>query len=473
MGDGSLDGTPRPSCPSRSGQARCRLARETNSDWEDASPVKRRSGARAPETRPHIGPRPGRSRRLAGLPARRQAGNRSVRPRPAGHRRAGGPRQSSSILISLSSQTSPFHNFHPNATPKSRSPFSASCSFLRRLLPDPVDWHAQQDEDQARPGILRLVAEQLDFDEQRHHDIDNGQHRVAPGFIGADHPGPGPAQHEYPADGQDVEQQDREDQEVQQLPVSAGQAQYRRPGALHQQGRRGRETPVQRPHAREEHAVPRHGVVDARPGEDQSVVAAECGDHDCEGHEYPAAMAEGDLGHGGRDAILRGELDAAVQHGGPLGGSPGGAARQGGAGWPGKRGEKPTPPPTPGGGGGPGGVFSPPPATNVTLFHASAAKSEPTMATPITVSRPSQSSPPTPVPGPGWAGSKKCPKLAVSAVSVAKATPSTITPTSAPVLVSVRTFCTTAPVRIPRRFTHVRTMMERIAKRFWVFSPTV
>ena len=91
------------------------------------------------------------------------------------------------------------------------------------------------------------------------------------------------------------------------------------------------------------------------------------------------------------------------------------------------------------------------------------------MATPIIVSRPTQSA----LPVPGWAGSQNCPKLAVSAVSVAKTTPSTITPTSAPVLVSVRTFCISAPVRIPRRFTHVKTMMERIAKRFWVFSPTV
>src|SRR3989442_1592996 len=53
----------------------------------------------ARETRPYTGLGPGRPRPLAGLQARRLAGNHSGGPRPTGHRRDGGPRQSSRIFI--------------------------------------------------------------------------------------------------------------------------------------------------------------------------------------------------------------------------------------------------------------------------------------------------------------------------------------------------------------------------------------
>ena len=88
------------------------------------------------------------------------------------------------------------------------------------------------------------------------------------------------------------------------------------------------------------------------------------------------------------------------------------------------------------------------PAVNVTLFQASAENRDPTMATPTR--RTTWMLQPAP--------SQKWPKLRARASGLRPSrNPIATKPSSAAVLAMVKTFCTTAPVRMPRMFTALST----------------
>ena len=66
---------------------------------------------------------------------------------------------------------------------------------------------------------------------------------------------------------------------------------------------------VQPARAAEEQAVPGHGVVDAGPGQDQPVVAAEGGDDDGDRHDRRARRSEDHPEGRGRHPVVRRVLD--------------------------------------------------------------------------------------------------------------------------------------------------------------------
>ena len=99
---------------------------------------------------------------------------------------------------------------------------------------------------------------------------------------------------------------------------------------------------------------------------------------------------------------------------------------------------------------------------NVTLFQASAENSDPTMATPT--SRTACMVQPAP--------SQKWPKLRVRAAGLRPSrNPMATSPNSAAVLANVKTFCTIAPVRMPRIFTAVSSPTIAIPTSCCVVSP--
>ena len=91
--------------------------------------------------------------------------------------------------------------------------------------------------------------------------------------------------------------------------VGAGQDQQNGPSALDKQREAGDLRLVQHAGAAEEEAVAGHGVTGAGAGQDQSVDAAEGGDHDGGRHEAHAESGEDGLEGGGGDAVRRGVLD--------------------------------------------------------------------------------------------------------------------------------------------------------------------
>ena len=152
-------------------------------------------------------------------------------------------------------------------------------------------------------------------------DIERGQHRIAQRLVRPRRIRPLEAQHKQPHDGENVKDQHREDDVVQQLAVGAGDAQHDGPRGLHQQARRGRLVArMQLADGLEEQAVLAHGVVDARPGQRHSVGAAEGGDQNRRGHQVRAAGVEDLLQHRRGHAILRRILNAARHHRGAVAG---------------------------------------------------------------------------------------------------------------------------------------------------------
>jgi hypothetical protein len=103
-------------------------------------------------------------------------------------------------------------------------------------------------------------------------------------------------------------------------------------------------------------------------------------------------------------------------------------------------------------------------AANVTLFHASLEKSDPTSAAPkASTSAESSGIDPT-----NWPG----PKLAAIASGFRPIVrPSRTSAASAPVLTTVNVVWTILPSRTPRRLIHVKTHMETSATRRWGESP--
>src|SRR5580658_5390189 len=68
---------------------------------------------------------------------------------------------------------------------------------------------------------------------------------------------------------------------------------------------------------------------------------------------------------------------------------------------------------------------------------------------------------------------QKCVKFASRAAAVEKRIPITARAASEPVFVTVKMFCTIAPMRRPRELSQVRKTMDEIASRFCVFRPTL
>ena len=102
------------------------------------------------------------------------------------------------------------------------------------------------------------------------------------------------------------------------------------------------------------------------------------------------------------------------------------------------------------------------PAVKVTLFQASEENSAPTMATPTrrTVSK----FHPAP--------RQKSVKLALTAAGLRPSrNPKPTRPSSAATLAKVKTFCTTAPVRMPRVLDQVRKTISAMASSCCVVSP--
>ena len=102
------------------------------------------------------------------------------------------------------------------------------------------------------------------------------------------------------------------------------------------------------------------------------------------------------------------------------------------------------------------------PAVKVTLFQASEEKSEPTMATPT--SRTESKFQP--------ALRQKSVKLLATASGLRPTRkPAPTRPSRAPILAKVKTFCTMAPVRMPRVLLQVRKTMTAMARSCWVVTP--
>src|SRR5215471_2359528 len=102
------------------------------------------------------------------------------------------------------------------------------------------------------------------------------------------------------------------------------------------------------------------------------------------------------------------------------------------------------------------------PAVNVMLFQESDEKSEPTMATPtsLTEVRPQP------------ALRQKSVKLEATASGLRPTRkPAPTSANKVPTLANVKTFCTIAPVRMPLVLLHVRKMMTTMPSSCWVLSP--
>src|SRR5580698_2160550 len=115
-------------------------------------------------------------------------------------------------------------------------------------------------------------------------------------------------------------------------------------------------------------------------------------------------------------------------------------------------------------------------AVKVTLFHASAEKSAPTMATPISVSVPILQIEPSG--GYGCivlspAPRQKSVKFVERAMAVEYAKPSSTSAASEPTFATVKTFCTVLPTLRPRVLSHVIKTIDKIASRFWWLRPTL
>ena len=184
----------------------------------------------------------------------------------------------------------------------------------------------------------------------------------------------------------------------------------------------------------EEEPVLGHGVVDARARQDEAVVAAEGGDHDGGGHQSApptgpnmlaaAAVATRSsrrvLDCGERQHVQVDEVRGDVE----------------------RRNDQPLPAPATSGRLRRGLRTSP--AVKVTLFQASEENSEPTIATPT--SRTLVETPAGVAPETGEVAGHRRADCGPPETQTRPA------PAARPILAKVKTFCTTAPVRMPRVF---------------------
>src|ERR1700753_607632 len=74
-------------------------------------------------------------------------------------------------------------------------------------FPEQIHGDADEHDDQAGPGVLRLVAQQLNLDEHRNHEVSDRQHWITEGFVRARHVWPFPAKDEEAAEREDIKDQ--------------------------------------------------------------------------------------------------------------------------------------------------------------------------------------------------------------------------------------------------------------------------
>ena len=89
----------------------------------------------------------------------------------------------------------------------------------------------------------------------------------------------------------------------------ARQNQARCPDSLRHQRCCGNTKAIYRCDFLEKQSVARHRIIHTRSGENQSIVATECGNHNRRGHTHRARLAEERIHHRHSNAILRGVLN--------------------------------------------------------------------------------------------------------------------------------------------------------------------
>src|SRR5262249_38440508 len=149
---------------------------------------------------------------------------------------------------------------------------------------------------------LGLVEKQDKIDRGSGQNIESGNHRIAEGSVGAVRFRTLLAQDKNSGDGQCVKNQNGENHVVEQVVVEIAVAtvgiagpredEQSNPDSLKYEGRTWHPLLVELPCGTEEQSVLRHGVGDARTGEDQAIVAAERGDDDGDSHYSCAGRAE-------------------------------------------------------------------------------------------------------------------------------------------------------------------------------------
>jgi len=148
-----------------------------------------------------------------------------------------------------------------------------------------------------RPGQVYcgFISQQLDFEKPGHHDVERGQDWIADCAVRSRHLRALPAQDKQAGKRQNIEKQLSENQEIEQLTVCSGKTERRRPDALCNQGDAGTWLRLTVPTDLKKQAVLRHGVIYPRAGKNQSIVAAEGGNQDCNRHHNRAGRSENDF----------------------------------------------------------------------------------------------------------------------------------------------------------------------------------
>ena len=190
--------------------------------------------------------------------------------------------------------------------------------------PDEVHGDARQDDEESDPRGLRGEIDQVEDEQDRQADVDQRGCRIAEGAVRPLRLGRLAAEHEHGADHQRVEGQVGRDDVFEQLiievpvldaprgGVGAGrdrQGQQRGPEPLGRECHRGDVPAVGGPDLREEEPVACHGIVDAGPGQDDPVDAAERRDQDRHGHHGRPGRAQDLLHDGGGHPVLPGALN--------------------------------------------------------------------------------------------------------------------------------------------------------------------
>src|SRR5205823_2444350 len=193
-----------------------------------------------------------------------------------------------------------------------------------RSSPQKINRHAGQHDDETGPRRRGLINDQHEENYGRADDVERGHDRVTECFIRPLGVRAFPAEHENAENGQNVKDERGRNDVVEQVAVKvavtgnvaggvgldrARQNERAGPNALDYQTPRGDVVLVQLADATEKETVTRHCIVSARAGEDQPVVAAECRNHDSNGHDGRACAGKDDVGGLGRHAVARRILD--------------------------------------------------------------------------------------------------------------------------------------------------------------------
>src|SRR6266496_1562267 len=170
------------------------------------------------------------------------------------------------------------------------------------LAPDEIDRNPNSYNQQTRPRLCRLINEQDQRDYRRADNIKSGDNRIAESLVWTIRAGLLPAKHKDSQDRKDIENQGRRNHIGQQIVVErtkaavgidgARQHQGGSPDALHDQAPGGNVLVIELARLSEEQAIARHGVVRARAGKNQSIIATERRDHDRDRHNRRATSGK-------------------------------------------------------------------------------------------------------------------------------------------------------------------------------------